>query len=52
MFEDGKEGEAGVGVSIQPEAGVTRRQAGHQWMERAACARREKRAKYKARTIG
>jgi hypothetical protein len=52
MFEDSKEGVVGVVVSIQPDAGVTRRQAGHQWMERATCARREKRAKYKARTIG
>jgi len=29
MFEDGKEGEIQVVVSIQPGAGVTRRQAGH-----------------------
>jgi hypothetical protein len=52
MFDHGKERRGSVVVSIQRQAGVIRRQAGHQRVERAAAPRREKRVKYKARTIG
>jgi len=64
MFDDGKEAEAYVVVSIQAgpgggrvrrrghAGGVTGRRTGHDRRDRAACSRREKREKYKARTIG
>jgi hypothetical protein len=63
MFDDGKDAEACVVVSIQPvrrreraspwpSGGVTGRRTGHDRRDRAACSRREKREKYKARTIG